>query len=162
MTVRPGTYILVLTLAADREETVGALGPLSFPAGRYCYVGSARAGLDQRVGRHLRRTKTRKWHIDFLTTVADRVEAYESYPEAVPECELGRLCLACGGVPAAAHFGCSDCRCATHLFRVTPETVAALVARAGLVPFRGRHYYKRRKATRRYKVTLRQEAVGDD
>ena len=160
MTVRPGTYILVLTLAQGREETVGALGRLYFPAGCYCYVGSARAGLDQRIGRHLRRTKTCKWHIDYLTTVADRVEAYESYPEAIPECELGHLCCECGGVPAAAHFGCSDCHCATHLFRVTSATVTALVARAGLVPFRGRHYYKRRKATRGHKVTLHQKQWG--
>ncbi|MDD3233606.1 MAG: GIY-YIG nuclease family protein [Candidatus Methanomethylophilus sp.] len=135
--VRRGTYILVLTLAAPREVTVGALGSIRFPAGTYCYVGSAAGGLDQRVGRHLRHNKKLKWHIDYLTVIADRVEAYESYPDPVPECELARLAERSGGVPAVAGFGCSDCHCRSHLFWVDAEALAKLIPAAGLHPFTG-------------------------
>ncbi len=133
--VRRGTYILVLTLAADREIAVGALGPCRFPAGQYCYVGSAAGGLDQRIGRHLRAEKKLKWHIDYLTVCADRCEAYESYPDPVPECELARMAEACGGRPAVDGFGCSDCRCRTHLFMTDGKALARLVALARLRPF---------------------------
>jgi len=51
-------------------------GQIPFPAGWYVYTGSARNGLAQRVGRHLRHNKRKHWHIDYLLAVADRVEAF--------------------------------------------------------------------------------------
>ena len=72
---RPGTYILIITLGSDIVLDVGALGPLHFPKGLYCYVGSAMGGLDQRVSRHLSKDKKVRWHIDRLTMAADSVEA---------------------------------------------------------------------------------------
>ena len=88
MSVRKGTYVLFVTLGSDRNITVGARGPHLFKAGTYCYVGSAMAGLDQRLTRHLAHEKTLKWHIDYLTTVCDSSEAWISYPDSIPECEL--------------------------------------------------------------------------
>ena len=58
MNVRKGTYVLVIALGSDRDIRVGALGTFHFPKGTYCYTGSAMAGLDQRLSRHLRRDKT--------------------------------------------------------------------------------------------------------
>lgn len=133
--IRRGTYILAITLGSDLETEVGALGTLFFPAGTYCYVGSAMGGLDQRVSRHLSRTKTVRWHIDRLTLAADSVEAYESYPDPVPECELASMAVGCGMGPAADGFGCSDCHCRTHLFSATEASIARLVSEAGLVSF---------------------------
>lgn len=132
---RPGTYILAIALDAGRDIEVGALGTLSFPAGTYCYAGSAMGGLDQRVSRHLSREKRVRWHIDRLTLAADSVEAFVSYPDPVPECALASMAEGCGMEPFAPGFGCSDCRCRTHLFRADPDSIARLVERAGLVSF---------------------------
>lgn len=132
---RPGTYILIIALGSDADLDVGALGPLHFSKGLYCYVGSAMGGLDQRVSRHLSKSKKVRWHIDRLTMAADSVEAYESYPDYIPECALARMAEECGMTPSAKGFGCSDCRCSTHLFRADPDSIARLVERAGLVSF---------------------------
>ena len=135
---RMGTYVLVITLGSDLTTEVGALGTLSFPAGTYLYAGSALGGLDQRVSRHIRHEKTVKWHIDRLTVAADSVIAYESYPDYVPECELASMAGNCGMVPSVDGFGCSDCSCRTHLFRVTDGSLDLLISRARLEPFRDR------------------------
>lgn len=135
---RMGTYVLVITLGSDLTTEVGALGTLSFPAGVYLYTGSALGGLDQRVSRHIRHEKTVKWHIDRLTVAADSVIAYESYPDYVPECELASMARDCGMVPSVDGFGCSDCSCRTHLFRVTDGSLDLLISRARLEPFRDR------------------------
>jgi Uri superfamily endonuclease len=136
MSVRKGTYVLFVTLGSDRNITVGARGPHLFKAGTYCYVGSAMAGLDQRLTRHLAHEKTLKWHIDYLTTVCDSSEAWISYPEPIPECELADRVGALGGIPEMEHFGCSDCRCLTHLFRVDAGTKADLVSELHLARYR--------------------------
>ena len=135
---RMGTYVLVITLGSDLTTEVGALGTLSFPAGVYLYTGSALGGLDQRVSRHIRHEKTVKWHIDRLTVAADSVIAYESYPDYVPECELASMAGDCGMVPSVDGFGCADCSCRTHLFRVTDGSLDLLISRARLEPFRDR------------------------
>ena len=135
---RMGTYVLVITLGSDLTTEVGALGTLSFPAGVYLYTGSALGGLDQRVSRHIRHEKTVKWHIDRLTVAADSVIAYESGPDYVPECELASMAGDCGMVPSVDGFGCSDCSCRTHLFRVTDGSLDLLISRARLEPFRDR------------------------
>ncbi len=137
MSARKGTYALFLTFANDVTVTVGALGPHFFRAGTYCYVGSAMGGLDQRVSRHLARTKRIRWHIDYLTTVCDSSEAWESYPDPVDECELARMAEECGGIPEMDGFGCSDCGCRTHLFRMEDGASLELVSRAGLERFQG-------------------------
>ena len=119
MTVRRGTYALLMVLGSGSVIEVGALGPVRFPAGSYCYVGSAMGGLDQRVSRHLSGAKRVRWHVDRLTMAADSVEAFESYPDPIGECELARIAAESGMEPFAKGFGCSDCRCGTHLFRTT-------------------------------------------
>jgi Uri superfamily endonuclease len=133
--IRRGTYILLMHFDGPLSISVGSLGDLELPAGDYCYVGSAMGGLDQRVGRHLRKDKTVRWHIDHLTTVCHDMRAYESYPDFVSECDLARIVEVHGGIPAAEGFGCSDCRCHTHLFRVNGDVTAAVISDAGLTPF---------------------------
>ena len=130
-----GTYVLFMRFRNASDIEVGALGTCHFEPGIYCYVGSAMGGLDQRVGRHLSHEKAMRWHIDRLTVAADEMEAYESYPDFVPECELGRMAESCGGVPAVDGFGCSDCHCRTHLFKINAGSAEALVDKAGLRHF---------------------------
>ena len=136
MSVRKGTYILFVTFGSDTNITVGALGPHLFKAGTYCYVGSAMAGLDQRLKRHLAHDKKLKWHIDYLTTVCDSSEAWISYPDPIPECELAQRVEALGGILEMDHFGCSDCRCRTHLFRVDASVTADTVSQLHLARYR--------------------------
>jgi len=113
--IRKGTYILIFDMPAVRIN-IGALGTADIREGTYCYVGSAMNGLDQRIGRHLSPKKKIRWHIDRLTTRCDKIEAYEAVPSQTSECGLGKIVLECGGSAAVKGFGCSDCRCPTHLF----------------------------------------------
>lgn len=132
MTVRRGTYVLFVTFKQDTNITVGAKGPHQFKAGTYCYVGSAMSGLDQRLRRHLAHEKCLKWHIDYLTVACNSSEAWESYPDPIPECNLGHLVEECGGIPEMDGFGCSDCDCRTHLFKIPSEVCEQIISRGRL------------------------------
>ena len=133
--MRKGTYVLVVFLDEPFEGGVGSLGHISLEEGMYCYVGSAMNGLDQRIGRHMSPDKSIRWHIDRLTSVAERTEAYESYPDSIPECRLAVAAGSCGMEPSVKGFGCSDCKCQTHLFKATPDSLRRLVSEAGLNAF---------------------------
>ena len=136
-TMRRGTYVLLLDFFSPADLKVGSLGILHFDPGRYCYVGSAMGGLDQRLSRHLRKQKTIRWHIDNLTIAADRVEAWESYPEYIEECMLAHLAEENGMVPVHPGFGCSDCRCRTHLFLAPGDSAERLISACNLDRYLG-------------------------
>lgn len=110
-----GSYLLVLRVARARRLEIGGLGSHLFPAGYYVYVGSAMRALTARVARHLRRRKTRHWHIDYLRQAASQVEALPVRSSLRLECDLA---AAVAGLlePGPAGFGCSDCSCPVHLF----------------------------------------------
>ena len=129
--IRKGSYILMMHLQNDSDIEIGALGHMFFPAGHYCYVGSARNGLDQRIRRHMSKDKKIHWHIDRLTMISKEMRAFESF--SLTECELGCLVSEAGGSPVMNGFGCSDCRCGTHLFRVDPNVIEKAILDAGLV-----------------------------
>ena len=133
--IRKGTYVLAISLGADKEIQVGALGTLFFKKGLYCYVGSAMNGLDQRVSRHLSKEKKLKWHADYITTAADSIEAYISYPDFIPECDLAAIAVEEGMEPFCKGFGCSDCRCYTHLFKTNTKVLKRFIQRCGMSPF---------------------------
>jgi Uri superfamily endonuclease len=117
-----GVYCLCIGIRGDLNVRVGALGTIYFPDGRYIYVGSALNGLEARVRRHLRMSRgiytAIHWHVDYLL----------SQPEAIVEKVYAlktaeRLeCAIAGSVSERGEpvkgFGCSDCRCESHLFRV--------------------------------------------
>jgi len=128
MKVIPGLYQLRIRLKRPRTICVGALGKHSFPAGWYVYTGSARNGLAQRVGRHLRDGKRKHWHIDYLLAVADEVEAFVLPSEKPSECELHARLQ--GGEILIPGFGASDCRCESHLAYCERRP------RIGLMPWR--------------------------
>lgn len=115
-----GAYVLTVDLAAALPLRLGRQPPTIMPAGRYVYCGSAYGpgGLRARLGRHLRRDKAVRWHIDRLTAAGRMVEAV-----AVPggnECDLFAALSDCpdSRVPLPG-FGSSDCRrCPAHLLAV--------------------------------------------
>jgi len=131
--VRKGSYILFMTFSSSFTKDVGSLGALTVDSGVYCYVGSAMNGLDQRIGRHLSDEKIIRWHIDRLTVSADEKEAYTSEKK---ECELAKIAEAAGGVPMFNGFGSSDCKCRTHLFRISGTAKEKLLRTSGALPFR--------------------------
>jgi Uri superfamily endonuclease len=113
-----GIYTLVLHLDRSREMVVGSLGFLSFAGGYYCYTGSAqgRGGL-RRVDRHLQVMRcvrtTKRWHIDYLLPFTSFQEVFTAKTSLDLECQIAR-CIGEKVLPVKG-FGCTDCRCTSHL-----------------------------------------------
>lgn len=123
LTTGPGAYLLVIDLDAPLTIEVPKGTAATLAAGRYGYCGSAYGpgGIRARVTRHLRRSKTSRWHIDRLTA-AGRVVAVQAVPGG-DECALmdGLIVLPGVSVPAPG-FGSSDCRrCPAHLAALPPD-----------------------------------------
>ena len=113
-----GTYCLVIRLEKPASIQVGRLGLIKFRPGYYVYVGSALAGLDRRIGRHLssgKEGKKRFWHIDYLLDYGKIAGIRKiASPERL-ECIIARKVRELCASPVKG-FGCSDCSCETHLF----------------------------------------------
>jgi sugar fermentation stimulation protein A len=105
-----------MSLSDDPTIGVGSLGRLHFHPGNYVYVGSAMAGLEARVARHMRPEKKTHWHIDHLLARA-RIEGAVVFPsEKRQECSIARKLQTTPGIMAVARFGSTDCGCPSHLF----------------------------------------------
>ena len=113
-----GVYVIVVLVRRDVEIKIGALGIVSFGKGLYVYVVSAQKGLEKRVERHLRKAKKKFWHVDYLldNDAAWVVKVFYKEAERLEECRIAGK-LSEKGV-AVVNFGCSDCDCVSHLFRV--------------------------------------------
>ena len=113
-----GIYILVVSVSKDINVNVGALGSVNFEKGLYAYVGSAQNNLEKRIERHLRKTKRKFWHIDYLLDDAN-VEVLKMFYENSRKSEECKVANKIGerGVPTKG-FGSSDCKCQSHLFKV--------------------------------------------
>ncbi len=114
-----GSYLLLIKLPDEQAITIGSLKALPFPRGYYAYVGSAMSGLKARLSHHLRASKKPRWHIDYLLPRATI--------SGVILCETGER-IECAIAEALSHqfdairgFGCSDCRCYSHLFFSTED-----------------------------------------
>ena len=114
----PGTYALLIPIAAPLSLEVGRLGMVTLEPGRALYVGSAfgPGGLRARVGRHRRAEKKRRWHIDALTLAAPVAGVYATTaPERLECCWAAALAALPGTQAPMPGFGASDCGCWTHL-----------------------------------------------
>jgi Uri superfamily endonuclease len=111
-----GIYSLEISLSKGANIRVGALGNVYFREGSYMYVGSAQRNLEKRVQRHLRKEKKLFWHIDyFLSSEHAKIEkVFFRQADKLAECEIAQE-LGRRGEPVP-WFGCSDCRCQSHLF----------------------------------------------
>jgi len=117
----PGTYVLFLRLDKDAVLDVGRLGRVTFPSGDYVYVGSARGpgGLAARLARHRNPHKSRHWHIDYLTAVAQVTGAWWAVGDERRECAWATALVGWPGAQVVSPgLGASDCRCRAHLFRL--------------------------------------------
>lgn len=83
----------MLTFSERAEIVVGKLGVLEAQPGYYVYVGSAfgPGGVAARVGRHFRREKTLRWHMDYLREVAQIEEVWYATEKAHWECRWASM-----------------------------------------------------------------------
>ena len=88
--------------------------------GTYLYAGSAKGpgGLHARLGRHLRKAKNPRWHIDDLLNHGSNLIGL--WYDTLSECELVAHLIKTGDVTIPCPgFGSSDCRtCDSHLLRI--------------------------------------------
>ena len=113
------TYILMLFLPRPRRISVGALGPVKFESGIYFYVGSGGRNPARRIARHARPHKKKFWHIDYLSAHARVIGALVFDASRSLECLIAAALA--GAFTPLPRFGCSDCACTSHLFRVPTE-----------------------------------------
>jgi adenylylsulfate kinase len=131
-----GIYVLLISVAKDISISVGALGGRDFQEGLYVYVGSAQNNLEKRVKRHLRKTKRKYWHIDYLLSNrrAKVVRVFCKEAGKLEECRVAeRLCEVATPISG---FGSSDCACKGHLFGIeTHDYLNEFASKVGLKPF---------------------------
>jgi Uri superfamily endonuclease len=113
-----GVYVLVILVSKNISVKVGGLKGFTLNNGFYAYVGSAQKYLDKRLMRHFSKAgKKRFWHIDYLVAMDCVSVVKVFYKEAgkQEECETAQY-FSTVGFPVGG-FGCSDCKCKSHLFR---------------------------------------------
>jgi len=119
-----GVYTLIILWKANGHLEMPSLGCFDLQKGYYAYTGSAMGdgatSLGKRIVRHLKKRKTRHWHIDFLlanknATITALVAAQSSVNI---ECRVNSTIKNMGGATLPIPgFGASDCRqkCKSHL-----------------------------------------------
>ncbi|XUW99623.1 MAG: GIY-YIG nuclease family protein [Dehalogenimonas sp.] len=107
-----GIYILVIELPVDAEINTKRR-KFALSKGFYLYVGSAMNNMEARIKRHLSKSKKQHWHIDFLLDRARIKAVFLAQTEAKQECQLASQFAR---LQSTHNFGCSDCRCFSHLF----------------------------------------------
>jgi Uri superfamily endonuclease len=119
-----GTYCIIFKLKNKLTITVKSGKTYTLQKGTYVYVGSAwnSGGIESRVKRHLKRNKRKHWYLDFITTT-NHFEAQKviTIPNRKVECNVASLLSTkYGGIEK---FGCSDCNCFSHLFKITQKEI---------------------------------------
>ncbi|MBI4267977.1 MAG: GIY-YIG nuclease family protein, partial [Chloroflexi bacterium] len=109
-----GVYVLLLEVYEPESIQVGKRLQFHFENGFYIYIGSALGGLQTRVARHLRTVKKFHWHIDYLLSLASARKVICAETSQKMECQLAEVLSR--RLPSVIGFGCSDCRCRSHLF----------------------------------------------
>jgi Uri superfamily endonuclease len=120
-----GSYILLIDVKKDINIDIGKLGKLQFKKGFYVYVGSALNNLESRINRHLKSDKKTHWHIDYMLKFADIIDVFFKENSRKEECSLSyefkkRLHF-------IKDFGCSDCKCKSHLFFGNYKEIKAII-----------------------------------
>jgi Uri superfamily endonuclease len=115
---KKGVYCLIFKNQTCKIE-VGKKGEFSFDSGFHIYVGSALgSGGLKRVTRHIKisRNKDRnpRWHVDYLhlNPAFRLVSVVYAFTSERLECTLARRI----GGNFVYDFGCTDCKCNSHLF----------------------------------------------
>ena len=129
-----GSYILVIKLEKDKKILVGKLGKIHFKCGFYVYIGSALNGLEQRINRYLKKTKKKHWHIDYLLDFAEVIEILYNESEIKTECEISSKLNK--QLDSIFGFGCSDCRCKSHLFYGSYKKIKPVIKNLQMINYK--------------------------
>jgi len=118
-----GVYVLIILITRNIKIKVGALREIKFAKGIYAYVGSAQNNLEKRIERHLKKNKKKFWHIDYLTAnkFVKIVKVFYKLAKKSEECRTAEK-LRKTEIPIK-NFGCSDCNCESHLFKIENENI---------------------------------------
>ena len=115
---------MLMNLSRPTIVRVGKLGRFKLKAGHFFYTGSGlgvgAVSLEGRIARHRRRSKTLRWHIDYLTSTKGCRFAGAVYVVSRRrlECRINHLISrSFHALPTIRKFGSSDCLCLTHLLR---------------------------------------------
>lgn len=120
LTDNSGVYILELKAIKDFTISNKKFNNKIFLKGYHYYCGTAQKNLRQRISRHLKKIKTKHWHIDLLTTnkniSVERVFIIENLSK-INECILVENLLKTLKMKhTITNFGNSDCsKCKSHL-----------------------------------------------
>ena len=125
LSVMKGSYLLIVELKDDMFISIGKKGKKRFGKGNYVYVGSTLNGLEQRIQRHLRADKKMHWHIDYLLKHAKITDVFYKKSVHKEECDIAKSLDE--HLPSIKGFGCSDCKCESHLFYGSKETIRHVV-----------------------------------
>ena len=128
MKSEPGTYALILQSRSNAKAQIGSWRQIDLESGYYIYVGSAfgPGGVQARVSRHCRKTKPKHWHIDYLREFASPFGAWYSHETKRLEHRWAQLLRDMSGMSPIQGFGCSDCKCYSHLFHTSTAPDFAL------------------------------------
>lgn len=126
--LKSGIYILEIFFPSNFTVGIKKFNHIEFNDGYYYYVGSAQKNLGFRLKRHLKKEKTRHWHIDHLTTLASAeiksILIFEDHKKDFEE-KLAADFLNDSNFSAACKgFGSGDSpKSFTHLFYSGKESV---------------------------------------
>lgn len=118
MKSEPGTYALIFKNEKQVQVQIGQWKKITLCSGYYIYIGSAfgPGGIRARVSRHCRVDKPKRWHLDYISCMAQPVEAWISYATKHLEHEWADVFRNQTPFTPVEGFGCTDCRCLSHLF----------------------------------------------
>ena len=125
-----GSYIILLELKKDKTIQIGKIGNIIFKKGYYVYIGSALNGLEQRINRHLRKHKKIRWHIDYLLQHVIIIDIFYKENDKKEECSLAKKFER--KLFSISNFGCSDCKCNTHLFYGALTDILNIINKVGM------------------------------
>jgi len=113
-----GIYVLLINVKKGTIIRIGRLGKIRFKKGNYVYVGSAQNNLKKRVERHFSKNKKKHWHIDHLLLNKNITLQKVFWKKAGKEEECKIACSLEQYEKPIKGFGCSDCKCISHLFKL--------------------------------------------
>lgn len=120
-----GSYILIIKMKDDLSISIGKIGKEKFYKSYYVYIGSAVTGLEKRIQRHLRDDKKMHWHIDYLLKYANITDIFYKESTYKEECDIAKKLDK--NLMSIKGFGCSDCKCESHLFYGSKEHIRRII-----------------------------------
>lgn len=131
MKAKPGTYALVLNNCSHAFAKIGRWGTLAIQPGYYIYVGSAfgPGGVRARVARHCRDAESMHWHIDYLRKYTTPLSIWYSHAPVHLEHQWAAALAKMKDIRPVEGFGCTDCKCESHLFFSARAPKPAALAR---------------------------------